>query len=122
LDAWGIPYNGTGWNLQTGTVGVCVILFADSPEFLELNLGPAPGEQPIRSDVEQIRAKVGLEFLKRESLERIGDSWRLRFAGPKQARYQHSIQQVSVATVPKGKLAENKSPWILKEVRWRSAR
>jgi hypothetical protein len=119
LDIFGIPYNGTGWNIQTGALSVCVILFVERPEFLELELTSAPGAQTSRSEAEHIRAKVGLEFLKQESVEPTAKGWRVRFSGPKRPDYQRGIQPVFIATVPTECMEKNETPWILNKVTWR---
>ncbi len=79
--ATGIPYNGAGWDRETGMVMPCVILFVNDPAFLELevatNLTASFTPEP-----EQFRAKVGLEFLKREFIKRTASGWLIRFRGP----------------------------------------
>jgi hypothetical protein len=120
LDAWAIPFTGAGWQTQSGRAAACVTLFVNDPEFLELQLAPAPGASPGQPEVEAIRAKIGLEFLKRASLARVNDGWRLRFASPANPRYQHGLQPVFIATVPKDRLADDHTPWLLKEVTWQA--
>jgi hypothetical protein len=118
LSEWGIPYNGSGWG-SDGSVQLSAIIFVDSPAFLELELAPAPDAQSSREDIEHIRAKVGLEFLVRESVERTGEGWRVRFAGPARPQYQRGVQPVFIATVPQERLADDHTPWMLKQVSWR---
>jgi hypothetical protein len=119
LNAYGIPFNGTGWDENNGEVGVCVILFVDSPECLELELRSPKGDEATQSSAELIRAKVGLELLKQKSVERTKSGWRISFAGPKIQRYQHGIQPAFIATVPKEQLAESTTSWVLESVTWR---
>ncbi|RME95601.1 MAG: hypothetical protein D6766_02870, partial [Verrucomicrobia bacterium] len=109
--AWGtrIPFNGTGWLDAEGTVAPCVVLFVKDPEFLELEVAPGPGARVEEGPVAW-RAKVGLEFLKRERMERTQEGWRLVFAGPRRKQYQRGLQPVFLATVPKEQLAEPRSP------------
>jgi hypothetical protein len=114
---WQIPYNGEGW-ARTGEVNSCVILFADSPAFLELELEVVP-ESDMIAKPQWIQAKVGLELLKLELIESIGRGWRVRFAGPKKNSYKKGIQPVFIATVPKESFANSRTPWILKKVSWR---
>jgi hypothetical protein len=118
LANWGIPYNGAGWEVN-GSAGVCLILFVESPEFLELEFAPAAKAETSRTDAEQIRAKVGLEHLQREEIERTARGWRVRFARPANKRYQHGIQPVFIATVPREDLADRTTPWVLERVSWR---
>ncbi|MGA4579409.1 glycosyltransferase family 2 protein [Limisphaera sp. VF-2] len=115
----GLPLNGAGWNPLDGTVMPSVILFVDSPQFLELDLAEVAGTV-APADPRQIRAKVGLEFLELEEVRPISEGWRVRFAGPGQARYQRGIQPVFLATVPREYLAWDRDlPWRLLCVRWR---
>lgn len=116
--ATGISANGTGWLSPGGDVGPCVILFVEDPELLELDVALGPGANVEEGPVAW-RAKVGLEFLERERMERTPEGWRLVFAGPHQKQYQRGLQPVFLATVPKEQLAEPHSPWRLLRVRWR---
>ncbi|RME95911.1 MAG: hypothetical protein D6766_01995 [Verrucomicrobia bacterium] len=113
-----IPFNGTGWLDAEGTVAPCVVLFVTDPEFLELEVAPGPGARVEEGPVAW-RAKVGLEFLQRQRMERTREGWRLVFAGPRRKQYQRGLQPVFLATVPKEQLAEPRSPWRLLRVRWR---
>jgi hypothetical protein len=122
LSSFGIPFNGEGWDAKNGRLMPCIILFVDRPELLELDLGSMRGTDTSQEDAEHIQAKVGLEFLKRESVKRTADGWRLRFGGPTRPRYRSGLQPLFVATVPKENLADDHTPWILKRVSWRSAR
>jgi hypothetical protein len=113
----GIPYDGTGWKPKTGALKPLVILFAKDARFLELELETKP-HPLIAANPEDIRAKIGLEFLERADILRTEQGWRVRFHGPRQRRYQNGIQVAFVATVPKEYLAEQETPWILRIVRW----
>lgn len=118
----GVPYNGAGWDESTGRAMPCVILFVDDPEFVELAL-VADANGPVPADPAQIRAKVGLEFLRLERIEPTAQGWTVRFSGPRQKRYQRGVQPVFLATVPNQFLAEYKNaPWRLERVRWRAVR
>jgi hypothetical protein len=121
LSTLGIPYNGAGWDSETGAVSVCVTLFVEDPEFLELEFAADPGAEGNRAQAEQIQAKVGLEFLEREHLRSTTDGWRIRFAGPASKRYQSGIQPVFIATVSKDQIAMAQTSWRLKCVKWRSS-
>jgi len=64
---------------------------------------------------------VGLEFLRRERIDRTAKGWRVRFSGPRQKRYQRGVQPVFLATVPKEFLADYTTvPWRLTRVTWRA--
>lgn len=118
--ATGIPFNGVGWQRDPeGMLMPCVILFVDSPRLLELELEEI-SDAPIPPDPHAIRAKVGLEWLHREAVERTERGWRIRFAGPRRRGYQEGIQPVFLATVPPAFLAAQQGlPWRLRQVRWR---
>jgi hypothetical protein len=113
----GIPFDRTGWNQESGALSPVVILFAKDPRFVELELEQVD-DAVIEANPEMIRVKVGLEPLDRLSMEPTSNGWRVRFQGPRQARYQKGIQCVFVATVPKEHLTATKTPWVLTSVRW----
>ena len=119
LNEFHIPFNGAGWDKQTGAAAVSVILFVTNPRYLEVDLGPAPGRAISELAVKRIRAKVGLEFLERESITPLTEGWRVRFKGPRQHRYQQGLQPVFLALVSPDHLADETSPFILKRVAWR---
>lgn len=112
-----IPYNGAGWQPPSGQVRPCVILFVEDPQFLELELAGPDTEDEVTAP-RDLRAKVGLEFLKLESIQRHGKGWRVRFAGPTHDRYQHGLQTVFLATVPQSQLASRGPTWRLITAKW----
>ena len=107
-----------GWNQESGALKPTVILFVNNPEFLELEL-ERPKHAAITSNPEDIRAKVGLEWLPRKSISETEQGWTVRFRGPQQLRWKSGLQPAFVATVPNAFLAERTTAWILKSVRWR---
>jgi len=120
---WRIPYNCSGWDETNGRLSVSAIFFVENAEFLELELAPALGEGMEDTSVTDIRAKVGLEFLDRQSVIRTKNGWIVRFIGPKQHRYQRGVQPVFLATVSPIVLAKfvgTPTPWILKRLSWRA--
>jgi hypothetical protein len=122
LGTWGIPQNGSGWDETSGQLLVSAIFFVENPNFLDIELSVAPGQHVREASVAYIRAKVGLEFLDRESIVRTNDGWIVRFGGPKQRRYQQGVQSVFLATVPPEELdkyVSTPTPWILKRLSWR---
>jgi hypothetical protein len=121
MKSWGIPYNGEGWKSTNGAVMCCAIFFVESPEFLDLELSAAPNSDVTEAFLTTIQAKVGREFLKRNSITPTNGGWVLSFAGPKQSRYQKGLQPVYLAMVPQAELAQYvapPSPWILKRLNW----
>lgn len=121
MKSWKIPHNGEGWNEDDGHIWSLAIFFVKDPKFLEMELGVAPRDHGEEPSITSIRAKVGLEFLERTSAVRTNDEWLVRFAAPKQRRYQNGLQPVFVATMPSQDLARYvipPSPWILKRITW----
>jgi hypothetical protein len=116
----GIPYDGIGWNPTNQCVRPLVIVFVEDAQFLELELSSVPdaSENP---DPDWVRAKIGLEFLVRESVAQAGNVWRIRFKGPKRADYRRNVQPAFIAVVSDTHLADKTTPWILHRVRWRDA-
>jgi hypothetical protein len=113
-----IPFNGTGVS-PNGNLAPMFLCFVMDPEFVELDLVSREDQQELESDPSVIRAKIGLEFLERELIERTTEGWRVRFQGPGRARHQTGVQVVFVAMAPREHLAEATTPWRLKSVRWR---
>jgi hypothetical protein len=95
-----------------------VVLFAKDPDRFELEL-EVRDQEGATVDPEAIQAKIGLETLERVSIERNEAGWRVRFAGPRQQRYRTGIQVLFLATVPKERMLDRATPWVLKRVQWR---
>jgi hypothetical protein len=113
----GIPFDRVGWDQESGTLMPLVILFVKDAQFLELELETR--EHPrITPNPEDIRAKVGLEYLKPEQITKTEKGWKIRFRGPQQSKWSTGLQSAFVATVQKEFLAERTTPWVLKSVRW----
>jgi hypothetical protein len=119
LERWAIPFNGAGWS-DDGGVDAAVILFVDSPEFLELEVTEAAFVNTIAADPHYIRAKIGLEFLTQEAIERKEEGWRVRFSPPRRSDYKQGIQPVFIAAVPADHITDSRTPWIMKKVTWRT--
>lgn len=78
----GIPLNGAGWSAERDArLMPCVILFVDDPRFLALELQENP-ESTIPADPWRLRAKVGLEALRLNRVERLDNGWRVVFFVP----------------------------------------
>ncbi len=123
-----IQFNGLCWNKENGTTKAIVTVFVHDVEFLDLELEPnkslinamaEKGEAHYpRPDPEVIRAKVGLEYLERESITKTDDGWKIRFKGPQRKVYQSGYQVAFLAMVAKEDLPYRHAPWLLKSVRW----
>lgn len=113
----GLHYNGMGWSVYDGEVRPTLILFLRDPEDLELDVERTGGGRG-EAEPKDIRAKIGREFLRRESVQATAGGWRLHFQGPQQARYQQGIQVAFVAFGPPEGLADTHTGWRLQAVRW----
>ncbi len=87
-----LPFNCDGWNLQNGAVQPAVTLFASDPQCVILSLLSSQGSQITDQDLAPIQAKIGLEYLERESIEIQSDKATLVFRGPRRLHYQSGLQ------------------------------
>jgi hypothetical protein len=120
VNALRIPYNGEGWG-DTGLTSSCCIFYVNSPRFVELELALVPGRSHQEAPVDEMRAKVGLEFLNRTSITVSNGIWIVHFSGPTEKRYQDGIQPLFLAFIPSrdlGKFLSTPTPWILKRISW----
>lgn len=115
----GIPFDRTGWNQESGQLSPLFVLFVSNPDFLELEVETNPA-LAITSVPDGFRAKIATEQLVLESVNRSASGWILRFANPRKQRYRSGLHAAFIATVPKQRLGEEQTPWILKSVQWRS--
>ncbi|MGV3756369.1 MAG: hypothetical protein ACO1QS_13390 [Verrucomicrobiota bacterium] len=115
---YGIPYNGSGWNHMTGAVKPGIILFVESPTMIELEIAPGTATTS-KEDLQQIKAKIGLELLDLQHVKTSGKGWTVQFRGPKNSSYEKGLQPLFIAFVPDPGLASETSPFILQSVRWR---
>jgi len=117
-----IPNNGSGWDATNGSLSCCAEFFVDSPQFIELQLVPAPASTLTQPKLEDIRVKIGLESLSPLATVNTNGAWIIRFAGAGHAGYQKGLQTVFIATVPVsqlGQYADVPSSWILQRIQWR---
>jgi hypothetical protein len=87
-----IPYNTAGWNVTNGAVEPSVILFASDPECVVLSLFSPGDGQITRDDIAPIQAKIGLEYLSRESTQIVSNRATVVFRGPQRNRYKSGLQ------------------------------
>jgi hypothetical protein len=119
IEAFGIPLNGRGWDHSTGAVMPLAVFFVKDPAWLELELVAADGREAAVSDMDCIRAKIGLEFLGRSRIHVEGRNCQVRFNGPLQAQYQRGIQPAFVVFTPPNHLSDESTPWRLVRISWR---
>src|SRR6185437_7388620 len=67
-ELYGIPFNGEGWQ-RTGEVGCVVTLFVRDLNHLSLELGSISSTPISDGDCASIRARIGEEFLRIESVQ-----------------------------------------------------
>jgi hypothetical protein len=90
---WGrIPYNTAGWTVTNGLVEPSVILFASDPECVVLSLFSPVVGQITPDDIDPIQAKIGLEYLARESTQIVSNRATIVFRGPQRDRYKSGLQ------------------------------
>jgi hypothetical protein len=121
-------FDGLGWNKENGSAQAIVSVFVHDAEFLELELEPnqslidemaKKGETNFpQPDPEVIRAKIGLEYLERESITKTEYGCKIRFKGPQRKVYQSGYQVAFLAMIAKEDLGCRYTPWLLKSVRW----
>jgi hypothetical protein len=118
---WGtISLNGVGWDHDTGHTQPVVILFVQDAQFLELEVGPALGQELDAGAGRWVRAKIGLEVLPLETSTPLPDGTRrLRFAGPRRADYRQGLQVAYLAFGPPEQLVPHVTPYRVLAVRWR---
>jgi hypothetical protein len=110
-----VPFNSAGWDPREGTCNASVVFFVDDPNCLILDLENTTTTETLH----YIRAKVGLEELKRDFIEPTESGFRLVFHGPSRPAYSKGIQQVCIAMVPKVELGDVTSRWRLRRVEWK---
>ncbi len=121
-------FDGLGWRKENGSTRALVTVFVHDAEFLELELEPNQGlidemekkgeTHYPKPDPEIIRAKIGLEYLERESITKTDAGCKIRFKGPQRKVYQSGYQVVFLAMIAKEDLGCRYTPWLLKSVRW----
>ena len=121
-------FDGSGWSRENEAMRALVTVFVHDAEFLELELEPnqslidemvKKGETNYpKPDPEVIRAKIGLEYLERESITKTEYGCKIRFKGPQRKVYQSGYQVAFLAMIAKEDLGCRYAPWLLKSVRW----
>ncbi|MGO8698492.1 MAG: hypothetical protein ACLQVY_12320 [Limisphaerales bacterium] len=96
-----VPFNGVGWDEESGNVASAVTLFVKDPMFVELDVTlPKDRFHPVH-DFSDVRAKIGLESLKQESITKTLFGCRIRFRKPRRTVYLKGIQVLFLAFGPK---------------------
>lgn len=113
----GIPLNGTGWNIA-GETENCVSLYVENPDCLKLEVASARRDHLSPDAYLQIKAKIGLEFLKLQNMRLADDKATIVFRGPQIRRYQTGIQLLSLGMVDRGGLSIQYSAFRLLKVTW----
>ncbi len=120
LADYGISFNGIGWDTATGKTKSAIAIFIRDPERLELEVAPVAGTPISGTDYDQIRAKIGLESLKLESIRRTPEGAILLFRGPEKRIYRSGLQVASLGFVAPQELSVSTSRFRLLRVRWQN--
>jgi len=121
-------FDGLGWDKESGASSPIVTVFLHNVDFLELEIeanqtliqtmSQAGEPDFLKAPPEVIRAKIGVEYLVRESISFTKNGWKIRFKGPHKKVYQTGYQVVFLAMIAKEHLGYMNSTWLLKSVRW----
>ena len=111
--------NGTEWDLNTAQVGVASFFFVDSPQYVEVEVSLTGGVPLDPNWRPQVRAKVQLDELELEGFSSTARGVRVRFKGPKTAKYRSGLQVVFLAFGPPENLDQPMSEYKLWRVAWR---
>lgn len=111
-----IPFNCGGWDLGDGTVQPAVTLFASDPECVVLSVFNTEGTPIASGDIDPIRARIGLEYLARESVKLHSTNATIVFRGPRNPRYQRGLQVCFLAFIRTDELGQKTPPVSLSSV------
>ncbi len=111
-----------GWNLQSGRTTAAAALFVPPLERLTLTVAPAEAAEVASGDYEIIRAKVGVEFLERESIEETPEGVEITFAGPRRKVYREGFQTAFLGFTTADELHDGESRFRLLKVEWDEAK
>jgi hypothetical protein len=113
-----IPFNGIGWDTDSGATSAAVALFVNAPDRLELDVAPAKGANVTLADYEHVQAKIGLEVLTLEESKEAPAGRLLVFQGPQCKIYQSGTQIAFIGFVAPADLQVGESKLRLLHVRW----
>jgi hypothetical protein len=114
---YGIPYNGEGW-LPTGEVRCVVTLFVRDLNQLSLELESASSTPLSDADCATIRAMVGAEYLRQESVQTTARGKRVIFAPPGSQTLRRGVQVAFVAFASAESFHHQDPPFKLMEAHW----
>jgi hypothetical protein len=120
LSQFGIRFNGVGWDTASGATKAAVAIFIRDPQRLEIEVAPAGESSLPESAYDCIQAKVGLEFLQRESSVATPTGRVLIFSRPRRKIYQTGVQVAFLGMIETHELSEGNSKFRLLRVRWRN--
>jgi hypothetical protein len=110
--------DGFGWRADDGRVGIVTVHYVCNPEFLELELSRSDSAD-TSSNLHNIRARMGLEELKLESCESVGNREKIKFHPPMRREYTNGLQVAFIAWVSENHISDRFSPWILHRISWK---
>ena len=115
---YGIPFNGYGWYRADGRTASIVVFFLRGAQRLEVELRPVDGERVAQSDWDQIRVKIGLEELRRESSRETPAGRTLTFTRASTIADPARIE-IAFLALTNAKQSSRRSKFQLQRVRWR---
>jgi hypothetical protein len=113
-----LPFNGTGWDSETGETNAAVALFVADPDRLELEVAPAKNTKVTLADYEHVQAKIGLELLTLKESKETPMGRLLIFRGPQCKTFKYGTQIAFIGLVAPADLDVGESKLRLLQVRW----
>jgi hypothetical protein len=115
----GIPYNGYGWDSETGLAGNIVIVAVDRPEFIEVLVGPRSDSAELPARPDEFRAMIGAEFLQFREVHQSEGPIRVRFEVPDKIKSRAGNQLLFLCFTKGFDSEDRESQRPLRSVQWR---
>lgn len=115
----GIPYNGYGWDNETGLAGNILIVAIDRPEFIEVLVGPRTDSTEPSAQPDEFRAMIGAEFLTLRELHQAEGQIRVRFELPEKIKNRAGNELLFLCFTKGFDADARESQRPLHTVRWR---
>jgi hypothetical protein len=114
---YGVWLNGIGWNIKSGITESIATFLVSDPRFVKLNVKFLPYSKSTASD---IQAKINLEYLKLEKIEKQNDgSYDIYFYGPRKSKNKKGIQNLFIAFAKSAECDTADSGVVLERVSWK---
>ena len=96
----GLRFNCGGWDSESGAIEPAATFFCTAPQCVALSLFAPERTSITHDELDAIQAKIGLEYLSRESLTIHSNRAAIVFSGPQRPRYQHGLQVCFLKFIP----------------------